>query len=147
MNITLCGSIAFYDEMLSVKNHLEQLNHTVQLPPSKITNENGKPLSVKEYYEIRKKETSEISWVWTSKQKAMKAHLDKVAWSDCVLVINHAKNNISGYIGANTLIEMGLALHLNKKIFLFNEVPQLSYTEEIRGMNPTIINGELTLIH
>lgn len=42
MKITLCGSIAFYDEMQSVRDILEKLGDEVKLPPSEISDENGK---------------------------------------------------------------------------------------------------------
>jgi len=41
---------------------------------------------------------------------------------------------------------MGLAFHLNKKLFLLNEIPEISYKEEILGMKPIIINNDLTKI-
>ena len=34
MKITICGSIAFFDEMLKVKEDLESRGHTVQIPPT-----------------------------------------------------------------------------------------------------------------
>lgn len=144
MNITLCASIAFYDDMLAVKHRLEALGHTVKLPPSHITDEKGELIDVREYYNRRKTESSNTSWIWDRKQEAMTAHFDKVAWSDAILVLNYTKNGVEHYVGANTLLEMGLALHLNKKIFLFNPIPDISYREEILGMKPTVINGDLT---
>lgn len=39
MIIAICGSIAFYDEMLNIKKKLEQLGHLVQLPPLEIPDE------------------------------------------------------------------------------------------------------------
>jgi hypothetical protein len=41
---------------------------------------------------------------------------------------------------------MGLAFHLNKKIFLLNEIPKQSCKEEIIGMKPTLLNGDLNKI-
>ena len=76
----------------------------------------------------------------------MRKHFDKVAWSDAILVLNYDKNKIEGYVGANTLMEMGLALHLNKRIYLLNPMPEISYKEEILGMKPIIINGDLSKI-
>ena len=146
MKITLCGSIAFYDEMLALKQKLEQARHEIKLPPIEVKDENGKMISVKEYYEKRKTETSETSWVWDRKKEAMKTHFDKIAWSDAILVINHDKKDIPGYIGANTLVEMGMALHLNKKIFLLKNIPEISYKEEILGMKPVLINEDLSKI-
>jgi hypothetical protein len=61
-------------------------------------------------------------------------------------VLNHEKNGIVGYIGGNTLIEMGVAFYLGKKIYLYDPIPEMSYTEEILGMKPTVIDGDLSRI-
>ena len=74
----------------------------------------------------------------------IKVHYEKIKKSDCILVINPDKRGIANYIGGNTLLEMGFAHVLNKKIFLLNNIPELSYTEEIKAMQPNIINGELS---
>lgn len=147
MKITLCGSIAFYDEMLDVKNQLENLGHEIKLPPFEIKDENGNMIPVKEYYARRKAETDDTSWVWEAKKEAMKMHFEKVEWSDAVLILNYDKNDIANYVGANTLLEMGLAFHLNKRVFLLNDIPEISYKEEILGMKPEIINRDLTRIN
>lgn len=146
MKITLCGSIAFMDEMLEVKDELEKNGHKVKLPPTEIIDSTGKAIPVKEYYQIRKSAQDSDTWVWDEKEKAMKRHFDKVAWSDVILVANYEKNNISGYVGANTLMEMGLAMHLEKNIYMLNTVPDIDYKEEILGMKPTILNNNLALI-
>ncbi|MDA1038233.1 MAG: hypothetical protein O2877_00915 [bacterium] len=146
MNITICGSIAFYDEMIDVKKQLEQLGHEVKLPPFEVKDENGNMIPVKEYYSRRKSETDDTSWIWDRKEEAMRMHFQKVEWGDAVLILNFDKNAVSNYVGANTLLEMGLAFHLNKKVFLLNDVPDMSYKEEILGMKPIIINNDLTRI-
>lgn len=146
MKITICGSIAFYNEMLKTKEELEALGHEVKLPPSQLNDENGSPISALRYYEIRKTSLGDEGWVWDRKEEAMRRHFDKVVWSDAILVLNYDKNNIKGYVGANTLMEMGLALFLNKKTYLLNAIPEMSYKEEILGVKPVIINGDLTKI-
>lgn len=146
MKITICGSIAFIDEMQEAKLQLEKLGHEVKLPPSEISDEHGDAIPVKDYYAIRKATTATDGWIWDRKEQAMRNHFNKVLWADAILVLNHDKNNIPHYIGANTLLEMGLAFHHGKKIFLLNPIPTISYTEELLGMRPTIINGELSLI-
>ncbi len=144
MNITICGSIAFYDEMLRAKKELEGLGHVVKLPPSQVFNNNGKPIEVKDYYALRKKSINDIgSWVWGLKADLMREHFSKIEWCDAVFVLNLDKNGIRGYIGPNTLIEMGLAFHLKKRIFLLRELPELDYKEELLGMKPFLINGDL----
>ena len=49
-------------------------------------------------------------------------------------------------IGGNTFLEMGLAMHLKKKIYLLNSIPEISCKEEILGMKPVIINNNLSEI-
>ncbi len=146
MKITICGSIAFYNEMLKTKEELGKIGHEVKLPPSQLEDGNGNPISALQYYKIRKTSLSNEGWVWDRKEWAMKKHFDKVAWSDAILVLNYAKNNIEGYIGANTLMEMGLAFYLNKKIYLLNPIPETSYKEEILGVKPVLLGGDLTKI-
>jgi hypothetical protein len=42
---------------------------------------------------------------------------------------------------------MGLAFHFRQKIFLLNPVPDMPYIkEEVLGMQPIIIEGDLSLI-
>lgn len=143
--ITICGSIAFYEHMTQMREKLEQHGHQVKLPPAEIEDENGSKIPVTDYYALRKAEKP-ADWLWERKQEAMHAHFQKVAWSDAILVLNHDKNNIPGYIGANTLLEMGIAMHLRKKIYLLNPIPDISYKEEILGMHPQVIDGDLRKI-
>jgi len=146
MKITICGSIAFIDEMQTTKTKLEKLGHEVKLPPLEIAGGNGKAMPSKEYYTIRKNTNTEDGWIWDRKEQAMRNHFNKVVWADSILVLNHDKNNIPYYIGGNTLLEMGLAFHHGKKIFLFKPIPEISYKEEILGMRPIVLNGNLSLI-
>lgn len=142
MKITICGSIAFFEDMLVAKKELEALGHEVDLPPTKILNGQGEYITVAQYYEIRKAGSLE-TWVWDAKKVAMLNHFNKEVWADAILVMNMDKKGIKGYIGANTLIEMGLALFLKKPIYLFNPLPEMDYSEEIKGMQPIVINQDL----
>lgn len=146
MKITICGSIAFYDKMLDIKAELEKLGHEVKIPPSEAKDEDGSTLDVRDYYVKRKSETDPVSWIWKRKEEAMRAHFKKVEWCDAVLILNYDKNNIKDYVGANTLLEMGLAFHLNKKIFLLNSIPEVNYKEELLGMMPKVIRNDLSKI-
>jgi len=146
MKITICGSIAFQDEVLSVKEKLEKLGHEVKIWPLKLENGKGQLISAKEYYKIRRTAKEDEKWVWDRKAESVLEHFDKVAWSDTILVANYDKNDVKGYIGGNTLMEMGLAFFLKKKIYLLNEIPELPYKEEILGVKPIILNGDLNKI-
>ncbi len=146
MRIALCGSIAFYDEMLNAKKKLERMGHSVELPPLEIPDGEGNRISVKEYYRIRKESSEDERWVWERKKEAILEHFRKIRDCDAVLVLNYEKNGIKGYVGANTLMEMGLALFLGKRIFLLNSVPEMQYREEILGVNPIVLDGKLEKI-
>lgn len=140
--ITICGSIAFFDEMLAVASELERMGLTVLLPPTEVTGEDGSPMDVREYYAARKAERPP-AWVWERKAEAIRTHFAKIAQSEAILVLNYDKNGVAGYVGANTLLEMGLAFYLGKPIFLWQAVPEMQYTEEILGMRPVVLHGEL----
>lgn len=146
MKITICGSIAFQDEALALKENLEKLGHKIEIWPSKVKGENGQYIPVQEYYKIRRAADNNEKWVWDRKAEAIMEHFDKVVWADAILVANYDKNDIKGYIGGNTLMEMGLAFFLKKKIYLLNQIPDLSYREEILGLKPILIDGDLVKI-
>ncbi|MDD5750580.1 MAG: hypothetical protein PHU56_02945 [Candidatus Pacebacteria bacterium] len=146
MKITICGSIAFFDEMTGVKKDLELLGHEVKLPPVEIPNEQGEMISIKEYYRQRKESKTEIGWIWDRKEWAIRTHFDKVAWADVVLILNYTKNDIENYIGGNTFLEMGVAFYLKKPIYLLNPIPETSIKEEVLGMKAIVINGDLSKI-
>ena len=146
MKITICGSIAFYNEMEVVKVKLEKMGHEVKLPPSHIKDDSGELIPIKQYYSIRKATDTTEGWIWDRKADAMRWHFDKVAWSDAILVLNYDKNGIKNYIGGNTLLEMGLAFYLKKQIYLYFPIPEVAYKEEILGMKPVVINEDLSKI-
>ncbi len=151
MVITICSTIKFWPQILKVKKQLEEMGHEVLIPPHEVKNEAGDFIPVEEYYAIRKemmaKDGKEHDWIWQRKKEAMNCHFNKVEKGDVILVLNYEKNEVANYIGGNVLLEIGLAFWLGKPIYLMNSIPQtLSYTEELKGMQPIIINEDLSLI-
>ena len=146
MKITICGSIAFYDEMSDVKKKLEDMGYQVELPPHEVKDENGIMIPVKEYYERRKATTDDRGWIWERKSEAIAWHNKKIELGDVVLVLNYDKNGVPGYIGGNTLMEMGVAFFLNKPIYLLQQIPEISYKEEVLGMKPVVLMGDLGML-
>ncbi|MNH75263.1 NTPase [compost metagenome] len=82
----------------------------------------------------------------TSKRQYIDEHFAKIDASDAVLVINEPKNGIDGYIGGNTLLEIGRAYAQGLEIFLLHPVPEVSYADEIRSMQPVVLEGDLANI-
>jgi len=153
MKITICGSIGFYKEMESVRDELIKNGHEVKIPELalEVPQEfgGGKKVYFGQYIEqnggIDAFPTDHK--IWDMKEGAINDHFEKIDWCDGILVVNHEKRGISGYIGGNTLIEIGVAFYLKKKIFILNPVSsELSYKQEIMGMKPVMLNGNLSLI-
>ena len=103
-------------------------------------------MPVQDYYLRRKAATTDTGWIWDRKAEAITAHFEKVEWADAILVTNYDKNDVPGYIGGNTLMEMGVAFFLRKPIFLLRQIPVLSYKEEIIGMKPIVIEHDFARI-
>ena len=143
MKITICGSTAFIDEMGTISKQLEDLGHEVKFPPVKVIDKDGNELHTRDYYKMKKATPMDDPEFWKTHTNRIRSHFDKVSWGNAVLITNYDKNNIPYYIGPNTLMEMGVAFHLNKIIFLLNPVPEIAWKEEILGMQPIILNGKL----
>ncbi len=70
----------------------------------------------------------------------------KVLANDAILVLNFEKNGQPNYIGGATFLEIFRAFNADKKIFLFNSIPENIFKDELLGMNPVVINGDLSKI-
>ncbi len=124
--------------MLEIKKELEAKGHEVFV--SKFIDEYTDPkMSERDKEKLtafHKKEKDAIREFWKSIKK-----------SDAILVLNYKRRGIENYIGGNTLMEIGFAHVLNKRIFLMNQIPDIEYYKsEIEAVKPTIINSDLTRI-
>jgi hypothetical protein len=147
MKITICGSTAFIDNMAEVATELEKLGHQVKFPPIEIPGPDGKTMHTSEYYELKKSAPKDNHWLWQSHHQRIQDHFDKIDWADSILVLNYDKNGVKNYVGPNTLIEMGVSFYLKKPVYLLNPIPDMPYAEEILGIQPIILEGNLEKIH
>ena len=135
MRIVICGSMAFAKEMLETKKSLEDAGHEALIPSDTEDCVKNPELNSDLEHCIRTQIDKEC--------------FDKIERSDAILVLNYPKNGIDRYVGGATLMEIGLARHLDKKIFLLYDIPredQLRYALEIKITEPTILNGNLSRI-
>ena len=146
MKITICGSTAFINEMDNVAQALERLGHEVKFPPVTFTDGDGKEWHTLDYYAFKKTQPFNNPEFLKNHTQRIRDHFNKVEWSDAILVTNYDKNNIKNYIGPNTLMEMGVAFYLGKKIYLLNAIPEVAWKEEILGMRPIVIDQRLELL-
>ena len=65
---------------------------------------------------------------------------------DAILVYNKKKGDVDGYIGTSTLMEIGIAYFLGKKIFVMFNIPHFNehrWAHEVTIMQPTFLKGNL----
>ena len=71
---------------------------------------------------------------------------ERISTMDAVLTLNFEKNGKSNYIGGATFIELYEAFMGNKKIYLYNDIPEGMLYDEISGFSPILIHGDLSLV-
>jgi diphthamide synthase subunit DPH2 len=140
--IVICSSASFYKQVIEVRDALKKMGFKVLVPLTAGKMERTGDFKVETY-----KTWFKDSNAYDRKKFLTKHHFDKVAEGDAVLILNYEKNGKPGYIGGAVLMEMGLALHLGKKIYILHPIDEsVSYKEEIYGMLPIILKGDLKLI-
>ena len=139
MKITICGSIKFADKFVETYRQLESLGHEPKMHEHMFGLADG---SAKDLIAAIKKDHGQTKRDYN----LIKYWHDLIKNSDAVLVLNYDKNDIKNYIGGNTLMEMGFANVNDKKVYLMNPIPEMSYTDEIKAMVDVILNGDLSKI-
>jgi diphthamide synthase subunit DPH2 len=142
MKISICASIQFTNEIKQISDYLKSKGHEVIIPDGAERIISGE-ISMEQF--LINVESGE-----GANQKiehdVLREYFKKIGNSDAILVLNYKKKNIENYIGGNTFLEMGFAYVQNKKIFLYNPIPEMHYKDELITMQPIIINGNLDLI-
>lgn len=140
MKITICGSLTFSKEIIKAKEDLEKMGHQVNIPKDAPDVASGS----------HNNNDLEADFKRCIEEDIMRTHYKLIENSDAILVLNHDKNNIKGYIGNASLMEIGVAYHLRKKIFLLNPFPHPSeqrWAHEVRIIQPIVLNNDLTKIN
>lgn len=139
MRITVCGSMAFAKEMLATKKQLEQLGHTAFVP--ELTDDYAS--GIIEKGKMRGSEGAQRK----RENDLIRKHCRLIDNSEAILVLNYGKHGVLNYIGGNSFLEIGYTHIVGKKIFLMNDIPDITLIkQEIEAMQPTVINGNLSLI-
>ena len=127
MKITICGSMQFEPKMAELTGELQQRGYEVE-----------KPNVVEGHvYEDNLDANAKL------KRGFIDEHFAKINLSEAILVVNETKNGIEHYIDGNTLIEIAYAYSQGLDIFLLNPVPEVGYADEIRGMHPVVLDGDV----
>lgn len=126
--ITICGSMKVIREMTECAHSLEQIGIASYLPTL------NEPV---DYATLPENERA------TTKTKLIRDHIEKIKASDAVLICNATLGERVNYIGANSFLEMGFAFAFGKPIYLLNDIPTQPNTDEIAGMVPICLRGDL----
>jgi hypothetical protein len=142
MKITICASLDFSHEIGQIAEQLKSLGHEVLLPATaEEIIEGGITLE-----EIKAAKESGKIVDRAIKNNAIKGHYKKILIADAVLILNYDKKGVAGYIGGNTFLEVGFAYVNDKPIYVWQDLPQISYRDELDAMQPIIINKDLSKI-
>ncbi len=138
-----------YKKFMTLKEELEHRGHNVLYPDIEFEMK-GDDTSVGAFFDrnggvdVFPPEHN----VWKKKGEAITKHFRKIDESDVILVTNYEKKGAEDYIGGNTFLEMGYAFGMGKMIFILNNLPtQSAYKEEMLGMQPIILGGDILKIN
>ncbi len=136
MRVAICASMVFSEQMLAVKAQLEEMGHEA-IVSSFVDAYVGKTVAEKE----------KITVFHKNERDAIREFWEEIKASDAILVLNYDRRGIENYVGGNTLMEIGFAHVLKKKIFLLNPIPEISfYKSEIEACKPVVLDGDLRKI-
>ena len=136
MKILILGSMSFSPEMKEIGDELRERGHEIRLPEF-----------IEDYLECQSREDMHERAIENKiSHNLYETYHRLIENNDAILIVNKKKKGIEGYVGANSLIEMAFAKALNKRIYLLNPIPNMDYRDEILATQPTILNGDLSLV-
>jgi len=134
MKIFIICSKAFYDRIPPIKDALDLAGHEVTLP-----NCYDDPGTEARYRALG--DQAHAEW----KASMLKHSQEVIEATDAVLVLNFEKNGQENYIGGATFLEMYDAFRLDKKIYMYNDVPDGMLKDEIEGFGPILLRQKLDM--
>lgn len=134
MKFAICGSMVFTEEMYRAKTALEGWGHSAVVSSF-----------APHYVGLSETDKEQLALVHKFENDAIREYWAQIQNADAILVLNYTRRGIPNYIGGNTLMEIGFAHVLHKKIYLLNPVPEIDfYKSEIEAVQPIVLNGDLS---
>jgi hypothetical protein len=126
-SVALCGSMALIDEMEDLARELERVGYGVETP---------------------QREEVAIDWDRSGPEELARlekgcidAHLVKIRRSDVVLLANHEKHGVAGYVGPNTLMEAAFGYARGLPVVLRFDPGDQPCTLELAAMARLVLGG------
>jgi hypothetical protein len=136
MRVAICASMAFSERMIAVQQELERMGHETEISRFAALYAGKSPVEKERLTLHDKNESDAIREFW-----------EKIRRSDAILVLNYDRKGVKNYVGGNTLMEIGFAHVLHRRIFLLNDIPDIDfYKSEIEACKPIILDGDLAKI-
>jgi nucleoside 2-deoxyribosyltransferase len=132
MIVVLAGSMTAAPTMISLEKRLTTAGHDVILPEFTTT-----------YAQMPDDERANEAARNKVHFDLIRKYFALISKGDCLLVVNEKRKGIQGYVGGNTLIEMGFAHALRKPVYLLHDIPAMDYTDEIRAMTTDVLAGDI----
>lgn len=137
MKIFIACSKWSYKYVNKIKLQLELMGHEVVLP-----NFFDTPM-IEEEIKLNMSKEEHIEFC----RKSFLESQEKSKNSDAILIANFDKQKngevLKNYLGAATFLEMYDSYILGHPIYLYNDIPNNMLYDEIEGMNPIVLNGNL----
>ena len=176
MKIFIACSKYFYDRITEIENKLEGLGHDVMMPNSyeePFREERMKELSLEDHIKFKQEmmglHETKIKSVdsllvlncqeppvkdWWHVNATLRVVLEHTQNSTSDLnhssqtsgILMFKKNNQSNYTGGATFMEIVKTWKLEKKVYIYNSIPDNIFRDELIRINPTIIYGDLKKI-
>lgn len=105
--VVLCGSMSAISQIEELANSFRSLGYDVVTPARDERDERWATLSPDEQV--------------SAKRGFIDSYLDEIRAADIVVLANFTQNGISGYVGANTLMEAAFARAFDIPLFLYEE--------------------------
>jgi len=136
MKIVICGSMSASKQMIEIAKILKAKGHEVILPKRADKYASGELPAEKNHESVKNKIEYDL----------IREYYLVIKDADAVIIANCDKGDIKNYIGGNSFLEAGFAHALNKELYFLNDIPDMIYTDELCALQPTILNGDLSLI-
>ncbi|WP_152664599.1 hypothetical protein [Devosia geojensis] len=127
--VAICASMTFIDAVEELAVRLIERGHTVHTPHREEVAVNWAALTEGE--------------ALSRKRGYIDRHLDLIRASDVVLVANYDKHSVSGYVGANTLMESAFAHALNLPVVLLFQLGEQPCQLELASITHSVLGGDL----
>lgn len=128
----------FSKEMLALKEKLRLLKFEDVVVPHNTEKYASNQLADENSYESTKNKIE---------KDLIRSYYNEIKNADAVLVANYDKNGVINYVGGNSFLEAAFAHVLNKKLYFLFEIPEMIYSDELKALQPIILNGDLNKIN